>query len=144
MTVIAWDGKTLAADKLACNGQTKTVVTKIARCGNELIGVCGDLSIGMELRDWYARGAAREDYPASNRDPDKGASLIVIRANGECWKYESSPAPFKQEAEHCAFGSGSPEALVAMACGKTAAEAVALASRFNTSCGMGVDAIDLR
>ena len=143
MTVIAWDGHTLAADKLACNGWTRGTVTKIWRHGRELLGVCGDLPIGLELRDWYAAGAVRPDFPAANRDQDKGASLIVVKPNGEVWKYESGPIPFRVEGKFCAFGSGDEAALVAMHCGRTAAEAVGLASMVNTTCGNGIDALTI-
>lgn len=104
MTVIAWDGQTLAADKLACNGWTRQTVTKIFRHGKELIGVCGNTSIGMEVRDWYTAGALRGDYPVANRKVDEGASLIVVKPDRTVWKYESSPIPFRVEGPFCAFG----------------------------------------
>jgi hypothetical protein len=143
MTVVAWDGQTLAADKLACHGWTRNTVTKIFRHGKELLGVTGTLSVGLEMRDWYAAGAERSAFPASNRDHDKGSSLVVVKPNGEVWKYESGPVPHRIEGKFCAFGSGDEAALVALACGKTAAEAVGLVSMFNTTCGNGIDALTL-
>lgn len=143
MTVIAWDGKTLAADKLSTNGSTKGTTTKIFTHGNELLGVTGDLSIGLEVRDWYVAGAVPKDYPTGNREPGRGSSLIVVKPDRSVWKYESSPVPFRVEDARCAFGSGDESAKVAMHCGKTAVEAVQIASLFNTGCGGGVDSLVL-
>lgn len=143
MTVVVWDGKTLAADRRATFGATVKSVCKLRRIDNNLAAVTGDLSIGMEMLDWYERGAIATDYPASNRNPDRGASLIVVRADGSVWRYESSPYPFRVLDEKTAFGSGEEAAMVALACGKTAVEAVELASRFNSGCGNGCDALDL-
>lgn len=143
MTVIAWDGETLAADKLMCAGSVKKTTTKIFRHGDELLAVAGDLSIGVELVDWYKNGAVHADYPAVNRKADSTASLMIIRADRTAWRYESGPVPFRCEGKFCAWGSGDEGALVALACGKTAIEAVELVSRFNTGCGNGVDALRL-
>lgn len=144
MTVIAWDGKTLAADKLACNGSARTTVTKIVRAHDgSLLGICGDLSIGMEVRAWYENGAQPHEYPLTNRDPEKGASLVVVNLAGEVFKYESSPYPFRLEGRFCAFGCGMEAANVAMHCGKTSAEAVQIASLYTNGCGNGVDTLEL-
>lgn len=143
MTVIAWDGKTLAADKLMCNGSTRGITTKIFRHGGELLGVTGDLSVGMEMLAWFKAGAVPAEFPASNRDPQKGCSLVRITANGEVFKYESGPHPFECEGTFFAFGSGDLCALVAMECGLTAHDAVEMAAHFDTGCGSGVDTLRL-
>lgn len=142
MTVIAWDGKTLAADKLACNGSTKSTTTKIFRHDDCLLAVTGNLSIGMEMVNWARSGYKPEEYPASNRNLNEGCSLIKIEPNGDVWKYESAPFPFKLEGRFLAFGSGDECAYVAMHCGATAAEAVAATSLFNTGCGNGIDTLE--
>lgn len=143
MTVLAFDGLTLAADKLACSGNSKSTVTKIFRVGASLAGLVGNLSIGMELLEWYRNGALPEHYPDSNRDPDEGATLVTIRPDGTAWEYQSSPIPFRNEGKFCAFGCGNEAALVAMACGKSAREAVELVSIYNAGCGNGVDTLVL-
>jgi hypothetical protein len=142
MTVIAWDGRTLAADKMAVTGITKGSVKKIFYHGGELLGVTGNLSIGMEVMRWYTDGADPGKFPASNRNLNEGSSLIRIDKDCKVWKYESSPIPFRVEGDRCAFGSGDEAALVAMEMGADARRAVELASMFNTTCGGGCDAID--
>lgn len=145
MTVIAWDGKTLAADKLCCNGSTRNTTTKIFRHGDDLLAVTGDLSGGMEMLYWYRDGAESSKFPPANRDPQKSGycSLIVIKSDKTVWKYEVSPYPFLLEGSFNAFGCADEAALVAMACGKSAAQAIELVSRFNTGCGNGIDVLEM-
>lgn len=143
MTVIAWKDGVLAADRLMLHGATRKEVTKIHRVADCLAGVCGTLSIGMEMLAWYRAGAIPGQYPTSNRNPSEGASLIVVRPDGTVWNYESSPHPFLVEGPFCAFGSGDEPAMVAMYCGKSAAEAVEIAGLYNNGCGNGVDTLTL-
>ena len=147
MTVIAWDGTTLAADKLMCCGNTKKTVTKIFK--KDIAGECcllaitGNLSVGMETLDWYLSGAHCSEYPPANRSVDSGASLIVIKKDGSVLKYESSPSPFKNEGPFCAFGSGEETALAAMECGANAQRAVEVTCKYNAGCGNGIDTLTL-
>ena len=143
MTVLAWDGRTLAADKLMVNGDCRQHTTKIERFGLQLLGVCGNLSVGRELLAWFKAGAEPALFPAGNRNLNEGASLVVINPDGGVWKYESSPHPFEVEGDFCAFGCGDTAALVAMHCGKTAREAAIIAGTFVHGCGGGYDALDL-
>lgn len=145
MTVIAWDGKTLAADRQAECGNSRAAVCKVFRVRDGLAGISGDLSTGMEVLAWYEAGAIPAAWPASNRGLSEGAVLTVIRMEdgaARAFFYESSPFPFRTEGAFAARGSGCGEALVAMACGKTAREAVLLAQEYNTTCGMGVDSLE--
>ena len=143
MTVIAWDGKTLAADKQCTNGSTCILVTKIFRVGNDLIGITGNLSVGMEMINWFKDGALIDKFPESNRPEDRGCSLMLVKQNGEVWKYESSPYPYKVEGSFTAFGGGEESALVAMHLGATAEEAVRVTSIYNNGCGLGIDTLEL-
>ena len=143
MTVLAWDGKTLAADKLVVNGDCRQRTTKIERFGHQLLGVCGNLSVGRELLAWFKAGADAALFPAGNRNLNEGASLVVINPDGGVWKYESSPHPFEVEGKFCAFGCGDVAALVAMHCGESALSAVLIAGDYVHGCGGGVDSLEL-
>lgn len=142
MTVIAWDGKTLAADKRAVNSGLVLTTTKIRRIGDLLCGASGDISAAAEALAWVERGRNPDDYPAIQRSRDDYAGLLVI--DGErVLKYERSPMPTVFEDAFFAIGSGRDFALAAMHCGKTASEAVEIASVFDCGCGNGVDVLEV-
>jgi hypothetical protein len=143
MTVIAWDGHTLAADRRSTSGQTVQAVTKIHRYGKELLAVCGNFSVGQEMLAWYRGGALPDQFPASNRSLDQGAALIVIQPNGDVQKFESGPYPFRIEGGFAAFGCADQAALAVMALGFSAKRAVEIACMFNNGCGDGIDTLEL-
>lgn len=139
MTVIAWDGERLAADKRACDGNPFRTVTKIRRIGRALVAYSGDAAQGEEMMAWFERGADPDDFPESQRDVNRFAGLVVIRRARAVLRYEQTAYPVGFEDEICAFGSGGQLALAAMDCGKNAIQAVEIASRWDSSCGNGVD-----
>lgn len=144
MTVIAWDGKTLAADRRSVINGTRRTVTKISRHPTkpELLGITGCWTAGAEVREWYVRGGGYADFPASARDADNFARLVVVSAEGvKC--FEGSPAPVVFEDARTAFGSGSDFALAAMHLDADARQAVAVACALSSECGDGVDTLTL-
>lgn len=143
MTVIAWDGHTLAADRQAKSGDGCQAVCKIFRVNDCLVGISGDLSMAMEMREWLKAGANPDSFRNDWRDPDKGGTLLVILPDKTVLKYESSPIPFKYYGPFAAAGSGSECAMVAMACGRTAVTAVQVVNKYLSSCGMGYDYLQL-
>lgn len=142
MTCVAWDGKTLAADKRVVYAGLARTVTKIFRVDNVLVGIAGDGAQGMEMIDWIRGGCAPDRFPASQRDKEQWATIAVIKADG-LWVYERSPYPMRIEDKTYATGSGRDYALAAMHLGKTAREAVEIACLFETGCGNGVDVLEL-
>ena len=142
MTVIAWDGKTLAADKRAAYGSYKGgVVTKIFRWKGGLCGVSGSMGHGMQLVSWLQKGAVEENFP----EPDEsGTQFIVVHTDGRVAFYEDSPTPLYFENAHQAIGSGANYALSAMALGKDAKDAVAFACTMDAFCGNGIDTLELQ
>lgn len=137
MTVIAWDGKTLAADKRATGDGMANAVTKIKRVGKCLVATTGSLPDGMALLDWYARGAKPADYPSGGMK----AVLIVITADKKILEYNGGH-PYEIEDPYYAMGSGRAFATMAMRLGKTAEEAVKLTCEFDVSCGNGIDILE--
>ena len=140
MSIIAWDGKSLAADKRACIGTLIATTTKIFRVGDALVGYAGEADGGEELLAWF-RAADPEKFPESQRDKQSWTGLLVVWPDGHIWKYECTPHPIKFPPQHFAIGSGRELALMAMRLGKTAPEAVLLASEFDSGCGNGVDVL---
>jgi len=142
MTVIAWDGITLAADKQATNAGLPRTVTKIHKVDGRLVAVSGDFSKGVALIEWVKRGAIIDEYP-SFQITDNWCSLLIIGKNGEILKYEQQPYPIVFEDKHYAMGSGRDYAMAAMYIGKTAKEAAEVACALDSDCGCGVDILRL-
>lgn len=143
MTVIVWDGTTLAADK-QMGVEYPRAVTKIQRTHDgELIGICGHFDHGQELVRWYLAGCNPATFPARQADDDKSSELIIIRADGSLWMLLGSPTPIKIENPSHAIGSGRDFAVAAMYLGKDAREAVEIACELCGSCGLGVDTLTL-
>ena len=140
MSVIAWDGKTLAADKRLCSGTLIRTTTKIFRLGdiNALAAYAGDADSGEEVLAWFRAGHAPADFPPMQRDKDAWAPLLIVWRDGRMWKFERTPHPLKFPPQHFAMGSGRDFALAAMHLGKTAAEAVEVACVFDSAFGNGI------
>jgi len=140
MTVIAWDGRTLAADKRATSVGLARTVTKIQRHGDCLLAMTGDWDVAAEIRAWFKAGAVPSDFPTKAREDL--SSLIVIRRDGVDL-YSTGPYPMPIESEKVAFGSGRDFAEAAMHLGCTAIEAVSVACHFQNDCGNGIDVLAL-
>lgn len=139
MTTIAWDGKTLAADRCCGGWKNVSKIFKLkdgryaAGCGNSYHALCAVVA-------WMNAGSkadSRPDIPA-----DDAPDMIVIDKKGVVswviWPYVNGVAltePF------FAVGSGSEFALGAMAAGANARRAVEIACRFDASSGQGIDAV---
>jgi hypothetical protein len=140
MTTLAWDGLTLAADRQSTEGGLRRTITKIRRAPNgALIGASGDTVMCEVLRRWYEQGADAEKYP----DKDGKATLLVITRGSIC-VHDGQAIPVRFEMERYAMGSGRDYAETAMYLGKTAREAVEIASLFDSSTGMGIDTLELK
>jgi len=140
VTVIAWDGKTLAADKQSTNQGHASMVTKIYRSGDDLVAICGGLARGMAMRRWYEAGRDSATFPKP-ADADDFAILLVVHRDGTVDKYESMEHPLHIESPYCATGSGRDFALLAMHLGYDARRAVELACELSVDCGMGIDTL---
>jgi hypothetical protein len=143
MTTIAFDGKTLAADKRTSFGGLHATTIKVHRVNGLLVAGCGTSALICEMRAWLESGADPKEFPAAQRDTKECASVLVIHPNGDIRQYESSPYPLVILDKHWAIGSGRDFAMAAMYLGKTAVEAVEVASVFDTNTGNGVDSLEL-
>lgn len=138
MTVIAWDGKTLAADRQATNSECRREVKKIYRLKNgEIASFCGSEAGARELLAWYEQGADPAKYPPMQATTD-WVRLVLVTGKGVV-EYEQRPIPQPIIEPFFAWGSGRDYALGAMAAGASAKQAVLIASRYSVGCGMGVD-----
>jgi hypothetical protein len=141
VTVIAWDGRTLAADKRAHKYGLAYTVTKVFRVGaDRLVGISGDASRGAELIAWLERGGDPASYPEL-KDKDCPAFMLCVERGGRVLLYEKTAHPYVCEDEKWAEGEGRDFAVSAMHAGMDARAAVEWACRFVISCGNGIDAL---
>lgn len=140
MTVIAWDGHTLAADKRAIAVGMVYRVSKIVRRGDMLIGVAGHLGHGTAVCAWLTNGRDPGKYPPAEKD-DRSYCLVVHRS-GLVELFEGTGYPIIVEGPQHAIGSGRDFAMAAMYLGCDARRAVEVACNLSTDCGNGIDTLN--
>lgn len=145
VSVIAWDGTTLAADRQATQHGLKRQCEKIWRCKRtgELFGAVGQPDTTAAVVAWYEAGADPEKFPACSRNEASSSFLYVVGRDGICIKYETEPFAIPILEPFWAAGSGRDYALGAMARGASARDAVGIACQFDASCGMGITTLEL-
>lgn len=139
MTTIAWDGRTLAVDRLGLCSNLPRRTRKLWVSEHWAYGGAGNLPDITDIALWLAAGAKQEDRPTLE---DGGSCGIAVRRrDGKAFKVEGKRPMLAPVSERfIADGSGRDFAIAAMALGKTARQAVAFASRFDVYTGLGVDA----
>lgn len=143
MTVIAYDGRTLAADKRASYGGMICTVTKIHKVNGLLVGGAGDFTFVMAMIEWVKGGRVISEFPSAQGSKDDWQSVVVIELDGSISLYERTPYPVRYEQPHFAIGSGREYARAAMALGFDSVRAVETAMLLDTGCGNGIDTLTL-
>lgn len=128
MTVIAWDGETLAADSQLNFGNTRLTCEKLYRLPDgSIVGLAGTAAKCTRLLRFM-----RGEGPAPKRL--MGCHAIRVSADG-VYLYAETTEPERLTSRRIAIGCGGDFAAGAMAAGKSAAEAVALTIENDTQCG---------
>ena len=137
MSTIAFDGKMISADRQASSDCWAYPVSKLFKLQwngfDCILGVVGHYQDGLLVRDWLQNGGEKPVV-----DKDTFAALLVKK--GICCRMEDKLVMWSVEAPH-AIGSGRDFALAVMECGKTAEEAVIIATKFDPGSGLDVDTI---
>ena len=138
MTTIAWDGRTLAADKQSTWGGTPTRTRKIFRAkhpdGRVMIYGCAGLTQECQAYTRWIDGEIEK--------PDfTDISILSIDQKGRIWYANQSMLWARIITKRWAIGSGCDYALGAMAAGKSAADAIRIASKLDVNTGLGVDTL---
>lgn len=139
MTVLVWDGLSLATDIQANDGSATWVSSKAWYVTNDnnkigIVSGVGLLRDILNMREWYINGAVPEEFPS---DANK-SQLIAIDENG-LWLYEGTPYPVCYGHERVAFGHGKDFAFGALAMGANAEQAVLACNQCSLHCGKGVE-----
>lgn len=143
MTVIAWDGYSIAVDRQATYTDCRVPVQKWRRLesGSVLLW-SGGAGEGGLLADLYARGELESKWPEFQKTDDW--TRLVVASSEKIVLYEKVPFAQVVYGPFEAWGSGFKYAMGAMWCGADAKRAVECASEFDTHCGLGVDVFELR
>ncbi len=127
---------TIAADGISvCTDSQRTLSTgeiidfsskKMQRAGGYLFAATGDFALIGPAIEWFLKGADPQTFPCAGKDPD--VRLLVfypdrIMSYSNAVPY-ADPYPYPQ-----AFGSGASFAMGALFAGKTAREAIEIASQ---------------
>ena len=137
MTVIVWDGKTLATDCAATDGAAKWRTQKAWRWADEVLSGAGPLQTILQMRDWYMGGALENKFPAAQLTP-QFCHFVVLKPNVGLVRYERGLIPVEHGYGKCAFGEGKDFAYGAMAMGAGAETAVIITNEHSVHCGLGV------
>ena len=140
MSVVVWDGKSLAVDRGATDGFTMWELEKAWEIGDEVVTGVGPLDVILRLVTWYRGGCGADAFPRSAQD----AELIIASPVGLRRITSASPTQINHGLNLCAFGAGRDFAYGALAMGATAEQAVKVACRFSVSCGHGAQVFHLR
>lgn len=142
MTVIAWKGDAIGADRCTSVGRAKLESKKLTRHGNSVLATCGPVDFGNALIEWYTSGADPAKYPKYQEREDY-ATLVVANSRG-VFVYYQTPHAVARTAPFGAVGDGAEIALGAMAAGASVQEAIEIANIYCTTCGFGVDVENFR
>jgi hypothetical protein len=137
MTTAAWDGKSLAVDRRMADWME---VCKLFPLGDgRVLTGAGYLDEIAEVAAWLSAGGDDRDKPVVNDDREEVSDFLLIDGAKCFWLSTPYLRPIEVIDGKAAVGSGAKYALGAMEAGKTAAEAVTIAAKFDPHTGGGVD-----
>jgi ATP-dependent protease HslVU (ClpYQ) peptidase subunit len=132
MTTVAYDGYTLAGDSLATYGDTKLdiPIPKVQVLYNnkwKAMAWCGQMSQAEKVKEWII-------HSGQEKPETEGCRFMLIDQDNKPWLMDQHlipvplPIPF-------ALGNGENFAIGAMAAGKSAKEAIEIASKYDAFTG---------
>jgi len=143
MTVIAYDGHFVAADRMIVNdGGLMGTCQKLNVWEGVVLATCGAADHGEALIIWWKDGKDPAAYPKAAAG-DKDAYMYVFELDKPVLCFQTWPSPILFPMVEFAAGSGNDIARTALHLGRDAREAVKIANELNVYCGGGVDYVDL-
>ncbi len=141
MTTIAYRDGVIAADsQITFENRRDGKTLKIRRLGRILAGAAGSASQCVAFLDWLQRGAP--GHPPRLFSNEYRLDAFVVLTGGRIMAFNGE-AMLHFRSDLMAIGSGAAYALGAMACGATAAEAVAVAAKFDINTGGEISVLGL-
>lgn len=132
MTTIACNRKEMACDSRTStdDGNYFTCDDKVERVGDSLIGCCGNVDAIFKFLAWFKdREKERPEFTT-----DEDFSAVELNRSG-IYYYGNTTYASRVRDPLFALGSGEKAARAAMLCGKTPAEAVAIAIKCDKHSG---------
>lgn len=124
MTTVCWDGVTLAADSRGTAGNFGFQSIKLWRLADgRLYAGAGDAQDLAAVRAWLESGGEKPKV--------ESFAAMVIGSDRTIWRLEEKLVMFQVVGNQHAMGSGRDFATAAMACGRTARQAIEIACLFD-------------
>ena len=157
MTVIAWDGETLAVDGLTEQGGMQYTADKLFTIDDDpqmgpskdlpiaapaLISGAGSVRGIMHVLQWYREGAKGEFPSIAWNNGDPQVVLVVVNKYG-AWEF-CHETPRHVGFEPFGWGFGGAMAMGVMLAGKPAHDAVEITNAHMEACGRGVETATLK
>jgi len=96
MTVIAWDGVTLAADKQNTIVGYAHVATKIHRVPSGIVGFMGNGAHAVQVLAWMKAGMTVADFPRADSEDSIGQAILITKM-AKAFGYNNSPHGLEYE-----------------------------------------------
>lgn len=139
MTVVAWDGRYLAADMQATTGEAAISIIKIVK--HEVpYPIAFAITGFIDIRDRFIEHYYDRTLP-SPRDKENGGRLVIVKDKKLTW-LEDGGMELETLDLYVAFGNGMDYALGAMHAGANAEGAVRAAIHHGVGCGCGISVYD--
>lgn len=148
MTTVAWDGKSMAADRQMTLGSMRHTNTQSKILQGTYHGMpalfagAGTKVYSAAVIEWLLLGMPDERKPEMPESPDSFAVFVVTELGLHLFVDSLRAIPLG--VTKYAIGTGEDYARGAMAAGASAKRAVEIACEFDINSGMGVDVLTLR
>jgi hypothetical protein len=145
VTVVAFRDGVMAADTRLSDYNSASRATKLVRLPDGgVAGGCGAWVAAYAGLKWLADGGSADGSEGKSLLPDvDGATILIARPDGSLWLLENRFPAYPLIDKAAVIGCGSEAAKLAMALGKSAAEAVALVTKQDIYCGGPVQSLEV-
>lgn len=144
MSVLVWDGATLACDCSANDGAVRYSIDKMWRVQDGKggyvymggVGAVHDISV---MKEWAMGGRVPDKFP----NVSNSCTFVIVTISTGLIRYTTKPVGIVHGFNKCAFGSGRDFAYGALHHGANAVDAVRAAIRFSQTCGANVSIFEV-